>query len=119
MKLEQRIIKPAKKYNGMRIVGPNSLGVIVPRIVLNASFAGSMHLVSYARNLRVLHETPMEVPLTFELDRKEHIEKSRDIITSAPPVILDTEMKPQWERSGHGRTDYSRIFRQINTNSHG
>lgn len=42
VKLENRIKRTAKKYDGMRIVGPNSLGVIVPRIGLNASFAASM-----------------------------------------------------------------------------
>ena len=29
-----------------------------------------MHLVSYARNLDFLHETPREIPLAFELDRQ-------------------------------------------------
>ena len=29
-----------------------------------------MHLVSYARNLEILHETPREIPLAFALDRQ-------------------------------------------------
>ena len=28
-----------------------------------------MHLVSYARNLEILHETPRDIPLEFTLDR--------------------------------------------------
>jgi len=42
MKLERQIQRLASKYDGLRIVGPNSLGVIVPRIGLNASFAAAM-----------------------------------------------------------------------------
>lgn len=40
-KLEQEIVTRQKKYDGMRIVGPNCLGVIVPGISLNASFAAA------------------------------------------------------------------------------
>ena len=29
-----------------------------------------MHLVSYARNLQILHETPRDIPMLFSLDRK-------------------------------------------------
>ena len=29
-----------------------------------------MHLVSYARNLQILHETPKDIPLEFTLDRQ-------------------------------------------------
>ena len=38
--LEQSIQRIAKQYNGMRIVGPDCLGVISPHHSLNASFAG-------------------------------------------------------------------------------
>ncbi len=38
-KLEQQILDEQKKYDGMRILGPNCLGIIVPSIALNASFA--------------------------------------------------------------------------------
>lgn len=37
--LENLIRQEARRYDGMRIVGPNCLGVIVPGIGLNASFA--------------------------------------------------------------------------------
>lgn len=41
-KLEQEIRDLMKKYQGMRIIGPNCLGVIVPSLKLNASFAAAM-----------------------------------------------------------------------------
>ncbi len=37
--LEQKIVEEQRKYEGMRILGPNCLGIIVPGISLNASFA--------------------------------------------------------------------------------
>jgi acetyltransferase len=40
--LENEIRKVMKKYDGMRIIGPNCLGIIVPGIKLNASFAAAM-----------------------------------------------------------------------------
>jgi len=41
-KLETEIRSLIKKYEGMRIIGPNCLGVIVPSLKLNASFAAAM-----------------------------------------------------------------------------
>jgi len=38
-KLEQQILEEQKRFRGMRIIGPNCLGIIVPGIHLNASFA--------------------------------------------------------------------------------
>ncbi len=38
-KLEEQVRAEAAKFPGMRIIGPNCLGVIVPRIGLNATFA--------------------------------------------------------------------------------
>lgn len=37
--LEQEILEQQRKFEGMRILGPNCLGIIVPGISLNASFA--------------------------------------------------------------------------------
>ncbi len=42
IKLEQHIADIHAKYPNMRIVGPNCLGVIVPRDKLNLSFAGAI-----------------------------------------------------------------------------
>ncbi|MCK4873280.1 MAG: GNAT family N-acetyltransferase [Phycisphaerales bacterium] len=39
--LEAEILAEQKKYPGMRIVGPNCLGVIVPSLGVNASFAAA------------------------------------------------------------------------------
>lgn len=39
IELEQQILDERAKFPGMRIVGPNCLGIIVPDIGLNASFA--------------------------------------------------------------------------------
>jgi acetyltransferase len=38
-KLEQKVLQEQAKFDGMRILGPNCLGLIVPGICLNASFA--------------------------------------------------------------------------------
>ena len=40
-KLEQQILEEHAKFPGMRILGPNCLGIIVPGIHLNASFAAA------------------------------------------------------------------------------
>ncbi len=40
-KLEQKVREEQAKYDGMRILGPNCLGIIVPGISLNASFAAA------------------------------------------------------------------------------
>jgi acetyltransferase len=42
LKIEEKIKRIARRHDGMRIVGPNSMGVIVPSIGLNASYAGGM-----------------------------------------------------------------------------
>jgi len=39
--LEEQIREEQRKFDGMRILGPNCLGIIVPRIHLNASFAAA------------------------------------------------------------------------------
>lgn len=41
IELERQLLAAARKGN-MRLIGPNCLGVMVPRIGLNATFAGSM-----------------------------------------------------------------------------
>ncbi|WP_339736131.1 bifunctional acetate--CoA ligase family protein/GNAT family N-acetyltransferase [uncultured Gimesia sp.] len=42
--LEQQLLTIARKFSGMRIVGPNCLGVMAPYAKLNASFATDMPL---------------------------------------------------------------------------
>ena len=37
--LERQVVEEQRKFEGMRILGPNCLGIIVPGISLNASFA--------------------------------------------------------------------------------
>jgi acetyltransferase len=39
--LEDRINEEARRFDGLRIIGPNCLGVIAPGVPLNASFAGA------------------------------------------------------------------------------
>lgn len=40
-KLEKQVLEEQAKFDGMRILGPNCLGIIVPGIHLNASFAAA------------------------------------------------------------------------------
>ncbi|MGE5425315.1 MAG: GNAT family N-acetyltransferase [Syntrophothermus sp.] len=40
--LENKIREEKKKFDGMRIIGPNCLGIIVPGLNLNASFAAAL-----------------------------------------------------------------------------
>lgn len=40
-KLERQVVEEQSKFDGMRILGPNCLGIIVPGIHLNASFAAA------------------------------------------------------------------------------
>lgn len=41
-KLEDEIRRIIRQYDGMRVIGPNCLGVIVPGLKLNASFAAAL-----------------------------------------------------------------------------
>jgi acetyltransferase len=40
--LEEEIRATSRRFDGMRIIGPNCLGIIVPGLSLNASFATGM-----------------------------------------------------------------------------
>ena len=40
--LEAEVLQAARRFEGLRVIGPNCLGVIFPRSGLNASFAGVM-----------------------------------------------------------------------------
>jgi len=40
--LEEEVKQVIRKYDGMRVIGPNCLGIIVPSLKLNASFAAAM-----------------------------------------------------------------------------
>ncbi len=42
LKLEETVRSEIKKFDGMRVLGPNCLGIIVPSLKLNASFAAEM-----------------------------------------------------------------------------
>jgi acetyltransferase len=42
VKLEEEICNEIRKFEGMRVLGPNCLGIIVPSLKLNASFAAEM-----------------------------------------------------------------------------
>jgi acetyltransferase len=40
--LEAELLAEARRFDGMRIIGPNCLGVIVPQLALNVTFANGM-----------------------------------------------------------------------------
>ncbi len=52
-----------------------------------------MHLVSYARNLEVLHETPRDVPLAFKLDRRRLRGVFDTILTEGTDILSENVSK--------------------------
>jgi acetyltransferase len=52
-----------------------------------------MHLVSYARNLETLHETPREIPLSFSLDRQRVRSLFDTILTEGQDVLSENISK--------------------------
>lgn len=52
-----------------------------------------MHLVSYARNLQILHETPKDVPLGFSLDRKRLRGVFDTILTEGNEILSENVSK--------------------------
>ncbi len=52
-----------------------------------------MHLVSYARNLEVLHETPRDIPVEFMLDRKRLRGVFDTILTEGGDVLSENVSK--------------------------
>lgn len=66
----------------------------------DAAVRAFMHLASYARNLRILHETPAEVPVTFELDTKRRREASHTILENSPPTLSSSDAKELLEVYG-------------------
>ena len=52
-----------------------------------------MHLVSYARNLRVLHETPRDIPMAFTLDRKRLRGVFDTILTEGSEILSENLSK--------------------------
>lgn len=47
-----------------------------------------MHLVSYARNLETLYETPREIPVDFGLDRRE-LQRRFELLRQKPEPVLN------------------------------
>jgi acetyltransferase len=52
-----------------------------------------MHLVSYARNLETLHETPRDLPMSFGLDRKRMRSLFDTILTEGNEVLSENVSK--------------------------
>ncbi|MEI8373055.1 MAG: GNAT family N-acetyltransferase [Planctomycetota bacterium] len=52
-----------------------------------------MHLVSYARNLEILHETPREIPMAFALDRQRMRGLFDTILTEGHDVLSENISK--------------------------
>ena len=52
-----------------------------------------MHLVSYARNLEVLYETPRNIPVAFSGDREERLERCNKILETGPEILSEPSSK--------------------------
>ena len=52
-----------------------------------------MHLVSYARNLSILHETPRDIPMSFSLDRRRMRELFDTIFTEGHEILSENVSK--------------------------
>lgn len=52
-----------------------------------------MHLVSYARNLEILHETPRDLPVSFSLDRKRLRGVFNTILTEGSEILSENVSK--------------------------
>ena len=52
-----------------------------------------MHLVSYARNLEILHETPRDIPLGFTLDRQRLRGVFDTILTEGGEILSENVSK--------------------------
>ena len=52
-----------------------------------------MHLVSYARNLQILHETPKDIPLEFTLDRQRLRGVFNTILTEGSEILSENVSK--------------------------
>ncbi|MCE5267528.1 MAG: bifunctional acetate--CoA ligase family protein/GNAT family N-acetyltransferase [Planctomycetaceae bacterium] len=52
-----------------------------------------MHLVSYARNLEILHETPKDIPLEFSLDRQRLRGVFDTILTEGGEILSENVSK--------------------------
>ncbi len=52
-----------------------------------------MHLVSYARNLQILHETPRDIPMEFSLDRQRLRGMFKTILTEGDEILSENVSK--------------------------
>ncbi|MBN1591302.1 MAG: bifunctional acetate--CoA ligase family protein/GNAT family N-acetyltransferase [Pirellulales bacterium] len=52
-----------------------------------------MHLVSYARNLEILHETPRDIPLGFKMDRQRLRGVFNTILTEGSEILSENLSK--------------------------
>lgn len=52
-----------------------------------------MHLVSYARNLSMLHETPRDIPMSFSIDRQRLRGVFQSILTEGNEILSETVSK--------------------------
>ncbi len=59
-----------------------------------------MHLVSYARNLQVLHETPKDIPLEFSVDRQRLRSVVNTFLTEGGEILSESISKAFLESYG-------------------
>ena len=59
-----------------------------------------LHLVSYARNLALLHETPRDLPLEFGLDRRQRRTAFQALLAGGTSILSETRSKALLESYG-------------------
>jgi acetyltransferase len=77
-------------HEGIQVL--NAMGVPTYKTPAKAVQA-FMHLVSYARNLTILHETPRDLPLEFGLDRRQRRTAFQALLAEGRDVLSEGRSK--------------------------
>ncbi len=88
----------------------------------NDAVAALMNLVRYTRNLNILYETPREVPLAWQLDRRQTRAELEKLFASPRDVLYEAEAKAflsaygipvTTPRAGHSADEIVALAREV------